>query len=838
VTDCNVMLGKLQPAHFPKVFGLRGDEALDAEVVRAKFGELAQKVGAAAEAVAEGFLKIAVENMANAIKKISIQRGSDVSEYVLACFGGAGGQHACLVADALGMTRVYIHPFAGVLSAFGIGLADVTAMREKAVEATLDDALMPKLDAELAALGEAAKAELAGQGVAEARVARRVHLRYAGTDTALVVAHGSRAEIVSAFAEAHRKQFGFTDERKALIVEAISLEAVGGGEQAATRAGEARSSEAAAVDRVASYFAGERRDAPVFDRDEMRAGQAAVGPAIIRERTATTVVEPGWRARLDDLGGLLLERVEARADVVAIGTSVDPVMLEIFNNLFMSIAEQMGLVLQKTSTSVNIKERLDFSCALFDREGELIANAPHVPVHLGAMSESVKAVIRKHRATMAAGDVFVLNAPYDGGSHIPDVTIITPVFDDAGAELLFYTASRGHHAEIGGISPGSMPPFSRSVLEEGVLLDNIRIVERGRFLEDEMRAILLSGQYPTRAVDDNIADLKAQIAACEKGAQELRRMVGHFGLDVVNAYMQHVQDNAEESVRRVLDRLKDGAFAYEMDDGSRICVKLTVDKRARRAKIDFTGTSAQLSTNYNAPTAVVRAAALYVFRCLVDADIPLNAGCLKPIDLVIPEGSMLNPKYPAACVAGNVETSQYITDALFGAVGAVAASQGTNNNFTFGDARRQYYETICGGAGAGPDFDGASAVHTHMTNTRLTDPEVLEWRFPVILEGFSVRRGSGGAGRHHGGDGIVRRVRFREPMTAAILSSHRRIQPFGMAGGEPGECGRNWVERADGVVERLDGCDQREMRPGDVFVISTPSGGGYGEPAAMKEAAE
>ena len=830
VTDCNVMLGRLQPEHFPKLFGPAGDESLDAAIVREKFALLAHEIAQEPEAIAQGFLKIAVENMANAIKKISIQRGHDVSQYVLACFGGAGGQHACAVADALGMTRVYIHPFAGVLSAFGMGLADVTAMREQAAEAPLDDAHMREFAATLDALAAQAVDELAGQDVHKVQVQRRVHVRYAGTDTALILPFGERSAIEDAFARVHRQRFGFVDPRRMLIVEAVSVEVSGGGERLgpATRAGE--SGEAVPVDVVDVYIDGVRRRTPILERSELGRGQAIDGPAILREATATTVIEPGWRATSDAAGGLLLERVHARVHESAVGTDVDPVMLEIFNNLFMSVAEQMGVVLQNTAHSVNIKERLDFSCAVFDRVGELIANAPHIPVHLGAMSESVKATIHKHRATMCAGDVFVLNSPYDGGSHIPDVTIITPVFDEDERELLFYTASRGHHAEIGGISPGSMPPFSRSVTEEGVLLDNIRIVARGEFLEQQMREVLGSGPHPSRSIDDNIADLKAQIAACEKGAQELRRMVREFGLEVVNAYMRHVRDNAEESVRQVLDRLEDGAFEYEMDDGARICVKLSVDRAARCARLDFTGTSPQLPTNYNAPTAVVRAAALYVFRCLVGADIPLNAGCLQPIDLIIPDGSMLNPRYPAACVAGNVETSQTITDALFGAVGALAAAQGTNNNFTFGDARRQYYETICGGAGAGPGFDGASAVHSHMTNTRLTDPEVLEWRFPVILESFSIRTGSGGRGRYRGGDGIVRRVRFREAITAAILSSHRRIPPFGMAGGEPGEVGRNWIERADGTHEPLAGCDQREMRAGDVFVISTPSGGGYGTP--------
>jgi len=837
VTDCNVMLGRLQPEHFPAVFGLNGDAPLDRAAVERAFTALAARMGdgRTPEAAAEGFLRIAIENMANAIKKISIQRGYDVSEYVLACFGGAGGQHACGVADALGMTRIVVHPFAGVLSALGIGLADVAAMRERAVEAQLDDRLMDELGATLEALGQEAAAEVAGQGVpaGRIRVLKRVHVKYAGTDTALVVPFGSRASIAAAFAEAHRRQFGFVDASKAAVVEAVSVEAVGGGEEADMQAETAATDgPAAPVAEVDACFDGARRSVPLYDRERLAAGQAVDGPAIVREATATTVVEPGWRAVPDAAGNLVLSRVAALNRAAAVGTAVDPVMLEIFNNLFMSIAEQMGLVLQKTASAVNIKERLDFSCAVFDGAGDLIANAPHIPVHLGSMSESVKAVIRKHGATMRPGDVFVLNSPYDGGTHLPDVTVIAPVWD--GEERLFYTASRGHHGDIGGITPGSMPPFSRTIEQEGVLIDNRHAVREGRFLEAELRALLAAGPYPARNLDHNMADLKAQIAACEKGAQELTRMVGHFGLAVVRAYMGHVQDNAEEMVRRVLDRLPDGRFAYEMDDGARIEVAILIDRRTRSAVIDFAGTSAQRDSNFNAPRAVVTAAVLYFFRTLVDAEIPLNAGCLKPIELRVPEGSMLNPVPPAAVVAGNVETSQYITDTLFGAVGAMAAAQGTMNNFTFGNERYQYYETICGGAGAGPDFDGASAVQTHMTNSRLTDPEVLEWRFPVLLESFAVRRGSGGRGRHSGGDGTVRRVRFLEPMTAAVLSGHRRVPPFGVAGGEPGATGRNFVERAQGGVETLAGCDEAEMAAGDVLVIETPSGGGYGR----REAAE
>jgi len=848
VTDCNVMLGKLQPDHFPHVFGTNADAPLDAGAVRERFAAMAAEIEAATgenrtpEAIADGFLTIAVENMANAIKKISIQRGYDVSEYVLSCFGGAGGQHACLVADALGMKKVFIHPFAGVLSAYGMGLADIRAMRERAVEAVLDEALMPQLDSTLDTLANEAVQELHDQDIGDDRidVLRKAHVRYDGSDTALVVSAGARANIVAAFEDAHRAQYGFIDTSKALIVEAVSVEAVGAGEPAEDPSLPAanRSGDLPRLATVDAYMDGKWRQTPVVDRDALQPGDKIDGPVILREDTATTVVEPGWQAELTDRGHLILTRVVALPRRVAVGTDVDPVMLEIFNNLFMSIAEQMGLVLEKTSHSVNIKERLDFSCAVFSHDGELIANAPHMPVHLGSMDESIKAVIRAHQGSMQPGDVYVLNAPYNGGTHLPDVTVITPVFDDAGTEVLFYVASRGHHADIGGISPGSMPPFSSTVEEEGVLLNNIKLVDRGRFLEDEIRAVLSSGRYPSRNVHNNVADLKAQIAACEKGVQELRRVVDHFGLDVVRAYMRHVQDNAEESVRRVIDVLKPGRFEYRMDDDSRIVVTVSIDQENRSAKIDFTGTSAQLDTNYNAPTAVCRAAVLYVFRCMVDADIPLNSGCLKPIELVIPEGSMLNPQYPAAVVAGNVETSQNIVDTLFGALGRLAACQGSMNNFTFGNDRWQYYETICSGTPGGPDFDGTDAVHAHMTNSRLTDPEVLEWRFPVLLESFGIRPRSGGRGRHHGGNGTLRRIRFLEPMTASILSSHRVVPPFGLAGGSDGEVGRNWVERTNGSTDELKGADSTEMAAGDVFVIQTPTGGGFGPPADAGDAAE
>ena len=841
VTDCNVMLGKLSPEFFPAVFGPEADQPLDAEIVRQKFAALAAEINQATgdtrtpEQVAEGFLFIAVENMANAIKKISVQRGYDVTEYTLCCFGGAGGQHAGMVADALGMNRVFLHPHAGVLSAYGMGLADISAIRERAVEEALQGEVMPRLQATLDDLSATVRAELESQVEPgdPIRLVPKAHLRYDGTDNALVVDYGALDDIIARFEDAHRARYGFVTPEKTLIVEALSVEALGGAAQIEDPLIDGQSAGDGGSEPRARQFVhtgGKSYEAPVVARDDLRPGDTVAGPAIITEAHGTNVIEPGWQAELTARNHLVLRRVVAREDRVAIGTDVDPVMLEIFNNLFMSIAEQMGAVLENTAYSVNIKERLDFSCAIFNPEGELVANAPHMPVHLGSMAESIQTVIRERAGTMKAGDVYCLNAPYNGGTHLPDITIITPVFDAAGGEVLFYTGSRGHHADIGGVTPGSMPPNSTTVEEEGVLIDNFKLVDQGEFLEAEITELLLSGKYPTRNTHQNIADLKAQIAACEKGVQELRRMVGHFGLDVVQAYMGHVQDNAEESVRRVLDVLEDCAFTYPMDDGSQIQITIKVDHAGRRATIDFTGTSDQLPTNYNAPTAVARAAVLYVFRTLIDDDIPLNGGCLKPLDLIIPEGSMLRPTYPAAVVAGNVETSQCMTDALYGALGVMGASQGTMNNFTFGNERYQYYETICGGSGAGPDFDGTSAVHTHMTNARLTDPEILEWRFPVVLDSFEIRRGSGGRGRHNGGDGTLRRVRFLEAMTAAILASHRVVPPYGMAGADAGQCGKTWVERKDGTILDLGPCDSAELEPDDIFVIQTPTGGGFGPP--------
>jgi 5-oxoprolinase (ATP-hydrolysing) len=840
VTDANIMLGKIQPAFFPAVFGAGGDAPLDGDIVREKFealaAEIRRKTGdtRSAEEVAEGFVEIAVGNMAEAIKKISVQRGHDVTAYTLCCFGGAAGQHACLVADALGMTRIVIHPLAGVLSAYGMGLADTVAMRERTVEAKLEPGATSALEGALAELEQAASGELAAQGVARERirVQKRLHLRYEGTDTTLPVRWAGVGDMTAQFESEYRKRYSFLMQGRGLIAESASVEAIGApdAEEDAPRGAARAQSPPEAVESVTLHTGGKPRTAPVYLRDSLAPGHRIAGPAIIAESNSTTVVEPGWRAEIAGPGHMVLERVEPVSRAAAIGTQVDPVRLEVFNNLYMSIAEQMGLRLANTAYSVNIKERLDFSCAVFDLHGALIANAPHMPVHLGSMGESVRAVIRENRSRMKPGNVYVLNAPYNGGTHLPDVTVITPVFDAGGAQVLFYVGSRGHHADIGGITPGSMPPRSRVVEEEGVLIDNFLLVEGGRLREKETIALLRSGRYPARNVEQNMADLRAMIAANEKGAQELHRMVETFGLPVVHAYMRHVQDNAEEAVRRVIEVLKDGEFAYEMDNGAVIRVRISIDREARGAVLDFAGTSPQLDSNFNAPPAVCMAAVLYVFRTLVEDEIPMNAGCLKPLEVNIPEGSMLRPRYPAAVVAGNVETSQCVTDALYGALGALAASCGTMNNFTFGDDRYQYYETIAGGSGAGDGFDGADAVQTHMTNSRLTDPEVLEWRFPVLLESFEIRRGSGGAGRWRGGDGSVRRVRFLEPMVAAILSGHRRVAPPGMAGGSPGMTGRNWVRRAGGEIVELGACDQLTMRPGDCFVIETPGGGGYGHP--------
>ncbi|ART48111.1 hydantoinase B/oxoprolinase family protein [Acidovorax carolinensis] len=846
VTDANVMVGKIQPAHFPQVFGHAANEPLDADTVRAQFGVLAVQTGRAPEEVAHGFIQIAVQQMANAIKKISVARGYDVTRYTLQCFGGAGGQHACLVADALGMERVFVHPLAGVLSAYGMGLADQNVMREQAVECTLVPEALAGIEATLDVLAATALAELQRQqaGSGSAVVHRRVHVRYEGSDSALMVPFGTPAEITAAFENAYRQRFAFLMQGKGLVVEAVSVEAVLPGDapveprHALQPLREVPRRSTVRMYTVGTSGAPGWHEAALVEREDLRPGDVIPGPAIIAEKNATTIVEPGWEAQVTDLNHLLLQRRVARAAQHAAGTTVDPVLLEVFNNLFMNIAEQMGLQLQNTAYSVNIKERLDFSCALFDSAGHLIANAPHMPVHLGSMGESIQTVIRENAGAMQPGDVYVLNDPYHGGTHLPDITVITPVYLADEAPPSFYVGSRGHHADVGGITPGSMPPFSTRIEEEGVQIHDFKLVERGVLREAEMIALLQSGEYPSRNPQQNLADLKAQIAANEKGVQELRKMVQQFSLPVVQAYMGHVQDNAEESVRRAITRLKDGAFTLPLDNGAQISVAVKVDAASRSATIDFTGTSAQQSNNFNAPTAVCMAAVLYVFRTLVQDDIPLNAGCLKPLKVIIPPGSMLNPNPPASVVAGNVETSTCITNAMLGALGVMAASQCTMNNFTFGNARYQYYETISGGSGAGGAFDaagalvggfgGTSVVQTHMTNSRLTDPEVLEFRFPVRLESYAVRANSGGGGRWAGGNGGVRRIRFLEPMTASILSNGRLHGAFGMAGGKAGMPGVNKVVRANGRVELLGHIGQAEMQPGDVFEIHTPGGGGFG----------
>lgn len=844
VTDANVMVGKIQPRYFPKVFGPNADEALSYEVVESRFNELAGKTGRSAEVVAEGFINIAVQQMANAIKKISVARGYDVTRYTLQCFGGAGGQHACLVADALGMSRVFVHPLAGVLSAYGMGLADQNVIREQAVELPLTQASLPLIAEKLETLGSAAQAELQRQQVSAntVQVRHRVHVRYEGSDSALVVPYGELPAIEAAFEAAYRQRFSFLMHGKQMMVEAVSVEAVVAGDAPAEPRHAVQSvREVPRRETVRMYSGGQWNEAALVVREDLRCGDVIPGPAIIAEKNATTVVEPGWEAEITALDHIVLERRVPRNVKFAAGTTVDPVLLEVFNNLFMNIAEQMGLQLQNTAYSVNIKERLDFSCALFDAEGNLIANAPHMPVHLGSMGESIKTVIRENAGRMSPGDVYVLNDPYHGGTHLPDVTVITPVYLGSARtdRPLFYVGSRGHHADIGGVTPGSMPPFSTRIQEEGVEINNFKLVDRGVLREHEMLELLRSGEYPSRNPEQNMADLKAQIAANEKGVQELRKMVEQFGLDVVQAYMKHVQDNAEESVRRVITRLKDGQFTLPLDNGAQIQVAIRVNAAKRSAEIDFNGTSEQQLNNFNAPTAVCMAAVLYVFRTLVDDDIPLNAGCLKPLKVIIPAGSMLNPNPPASVVAGNVETSTCITNALYGALRVMAAGQCTMNNFTFGNQRHQYYETISGGSGAGGLFDekgqlaggfnGTSVVQTHMTNSRLTDPEVLEFRFPVRLDSYEIRKGSGGAGQWHGGDGGIRRVRFLERMTASILSNSRKHGPFGAAGGQPGQVGINRVVRANGKVEQLDHIGQAEMEPGDVFEIHTPGGGGYGK---------
>ena len=834
VTDANVMLGKLVPELFPRIFGPNQDEALDDAAVRAAFEERAAALGDGRTAadVAEGFLTIAVDNMANAIKKISVQRGYDVSGYVLNSFGGAAGQHACKVADALGIKTVLIHPFSGILSAYGMGLADIRANRAQGVVRPLEEAVMADLEALAARLGEETAAEVAAQGVPreQIRTVANGQLRYDGTDTTLSAPLGPLPQMRAAFEAAHRQQFGFVFADRGIVVEALDVESIGGGHDLAEPDHPlAEDAVTPSAERITRFFSGgDWHHAPVVRRRAIQPGQILDGPALVIEDHQTIVVEPGWRAEVTRKDHVVLSRIDPLPSRVAIGTKVDPVMLEVFNNLFMSIAEQMGITLQNTASSVNIKERLDFSCAVFDRNGALVANAPHIPVHLGSMDRSVETIVKANAGRMRDGDVFAINAPYNGGTHLPDITVVTPVFDGSGREILFYVASRGHHADVGGTAPGSMTPRATTVDEEGVLFDNFRLVDEGVFREAAVRAHLADHPYPARSPDHNVADLKAQIAANNKGVIELRKMVAEFGLDVVEAYMGYVQDNAEESVRRVIEALHDSAFEVRTDQGATIRVAIRVDRDRREATVDFTGTSPQQRNNFNAPEPVTRAAVLYCFRVMVDAPIPINAGCMRPIRVIVPDGSMLKPTYPAAVVAGNVETSQQVTNAIFGALGVMAASQGTMNNLTFGDDRYQYYETICSGSPAGDGFDGVDGVHVHMTNSRLTDPEILELRFPVVLEDFHIRDGSGGRGRWSAGGGTSRTIRFQRSMDCAILSSHRTVAPHGLAGGGDGMVGRTLVRRNDGRIEELAGADQTRLEAGEAVTILTPTAGGFG----------
>ncbi|MER7754988.1 hydantoinase B/oxoprolinase family protein [Kitasatospora sp. NPDC097643] len=827
VTDANLLLGRIQAAHFPHVFGPDGDQPLDLDLTKRQFGELAREIGdMSAEQAAEGFLRVAVGNIANAVKRISVQQGHDVTRYALTTFGGAGGQVACQVAEALGIRTVLVPPMAGVLSALGIGLADTTVLREHAVERPLAEKEMAAVRALADELAAAATAELLDQGTPPERIrlTHRARLRYQGTDTTLAVRLGDVAAMTGEFEERHRATYSFLMNRP-LVIEALAVEGTGLSEQPELNPPTATAT--IEPHTVPLFTSGSWRQVPLLERESMRPDDTVTGPAVIAEANATTVVDDGWQAAMTPTGHLLVEQVRATVEE-SVPTAADPVLLEVFNNLFMAIAQQMGARLESTAQSVNIKERLDFSCALFDPHGNLVANAPHIPVHLGSMGTTVKEVIRRRGPHLRPGDTYAVNDPYHGGTHLPDITVVTPVFDPAGQDIRFFVASRGHHAEIGGITPGSMPAASRAIEEEGVLFDNWPLVVDGRLREAETVRLLTGARYPSRDPATNLADLRAQIAANRKGVDEVNAMIDHFGLDVVQAYMRHVQDNAEQAVRRAIDGLADGSYRYETDSGAVIAVSVRVDRERRTATIDFTGTSAQLDSNLNAPSAVVTAAVLYVFRTLVDEDIPLNDGCLRPLRITVPPGSMLAPVHPAAVAAGNVETSQAITGALYAALGVQAEGSGTMNNLSFGNEHHQYYETIASGSGAGPGYHGADTVQTHMTNSRLTDPEVLEWRLPVLVEEFAVRPGSGGEGRWHGGNGALRRLRFREPMTVSLLTGHRCVPPYGLSGGSPGALGVNRVLRTDGSSETLPGCGSAELAAGDALEIRTPGGGGYG----------
>ena len=836
VTDCNVLLGKLHPEYFPNVFGVNGDEPLDVEIVRKKFllmsNEIAKETGKLSmniTLIAEGFLKIAVENMANAIKKISIQRGYDVTNYTMNCFGGAGGQHACQVADSLGMKSVLLHPYAGVLSAYGMGLAEIRAIREKHFEKDLENiGYAEKLIDELSVQ---ASNDVKKQGILETSITlvKKAFLRYQGSHQSLEINFNTINVMKLSFESEHKKRFGFYVEGRKILIEMLTVEAVGKSSENYDFSNlPSPTIDAIPIINKFMVVNSIKTNVPIYNRVDLKIGQKINGPAIICETTGTNIIDDGWNACLDRFQNLILNRYKGKVNEKSLGTSADVIMLEVFNNLFMNIAEQMGATLANTAYSVNIKERFDFSCALFNAKGDLVANAPHVPVHLGSMSEAIRTVIKLNKNKIYAGDVFVLNAPFNGGTHLPDVTVITPVFNKEGQEIIFFVASRGHHADIGGKTPGSAPPDSKHIDEEGVLIDNFKMFEKGVFRENEMREILSSGKYPCRNIEHNMADLAAQVAANETGIREINSMIKQFGIETVHAYMDHVQDNAEECIRNAITELNEGMYEYELDNNEFIRVKIKVDKIKREATIDFTGTAEKNPFNYNAPMAVCHAVILYVFRTLVGKNIPLNEGCFKPLNIIIPNNSMINAKYPSAVIAGNTEVSQLTCNALFGALGVLAGSQATMNNFVWGNDNIQNYETICGGTGAGPDFHGTSAVQTHMTNTRSTDPEILEARFPVRLEEFSIRKNSGGKGKFNGGNGATRKLRFLEKMIVTTLCSHRKIPPFGVQGGSPGECGKEWLERKDGSIEKLEGNDSCNVDVDDLFIMQTPSGGGFG----------
>ena len=836
VTDCNVLLGKLHPEYFPNVFGVNGDEPLDVEIVRKKFllmsNEIAKETGKLPmniTLIAEGFLKIAVENMANAIKKISIQRGYDVTNYTMNCFGGAGGQHACQVADSLGMKSVLLHPYAGVLSAYGMGLAEIRAIREKHFEKDLEN--IRNAEKLIDELSVQASNDVKKQGILETSITlvKKAFLRYQGSHQSLEINFNTINVMKFSFESEHKKRFGFYVEGRKILIEMLTVEAVGKSSENYDFSNlPSPSIDAIPIINKFMVVNSIETNVPIYNRVDLKIGQKINGPAIICETTGTNIIDDGWNACLDRFQNLILNRYKGKVNEKSLGTSADVIMLEVFNNLFMNIAEQMGATLANTAYSVNIKERFDFSCALFNAKGDLVANAPHVPVHLGSMSEAIRTVIKLNKNKIYAGDVFVLNAPFNGGTHLPDVTVITPVFNKEGQEIIFFVASRGHHADIGGKTPGSAPPDSKHIDEEGVLIDNFKMFEKGVFRENEMREILSSGKYPCRNIEHNMADLAAQVAANETGIREINSMIEQFGIETVHAYMDHVQDNAEECIRNAITELNEGMYEYELDNNEFIRVKIKVDKIKREATIDFTGTAEKNPFNYNAPMAVCHAVILYVFRTLVGKNIPLNEGCFKPLNIIIPNNSMINAKYPSAVIAGNTEVSQLTCNALFGALGVLAGSQATMNNFVWGNDNIQNYETICGGTGAGPDFHGTSAVQTHMTNTRSTDPEILEARFPVRLEEFSIRKNSGGKGKFNGGNGATRKLRFLEKMIVTTLCSHRKIPPFGVQGGSPGECGKEWLERKDGSIEKLKGNDSCNVDVDDLFIMQTPSGGGFG----------